>query len=272
MQLELLTPDWEAPPEVRALSTTRTGGQSRAPYDGLNLADHVGDDPARVRANRELLRSCCGLPAAPHWLRQVHGCQVSRVTTAGAGSEHGPEPTEADAALASSPGVVCAVMTADCLPVLLCDDAGQVVAAAHAGWRGLAAGVLECTVARMGCAGEDLHAWLGPAIGPEHFEVGDEVRKMFCAQSEQAATAFRPNPRGRWLADLYLLARQRLRAMGVWRISGGDLCTYSDAQRFFSHRRDRVTGRMASLIWLQAPSASEASASAAEDVNAGAVP
>lgn len=235
-----LVPDWPVPARVRALITTRAGGTSVGPYASLNLADHVGDDPAAVRANRARLRAL--LPAEPVWLEQVHGTDVLCVETGGA--------RRADAAVSRTPGTVCAVLTADCLPVLLADRAGTVVAAAHAGWRGLCAGVLERTVAAMDTDPGQLLAWLGPAIGPEAFQVGDEVRAAFLAVDAAAAAAFRPDGPGKWRADLYALARQRLARAGVQARYGGGLCTFSDPGRFFSYRRDGTTGRMASLIWL----------------------
>ena len=241
---DLLVPDWPAPGNVRAVQTLRTGGCSHAPWAQLNLGDHVGDLPAHVAANRAELRR--HLPAEPLWLRQVHG-----VVAVDADIASGTP--DADAAYARQVGRVCAVMTADCLPVLFCDRAGTVVAAAHAGWRGLLAGVLESTVAGMAVPPGDIMAWLGPAIGPAAFEVGDEVRAAFVAHDPGAAEAFRAASPGKWLADIYLLARQRLHALGLGAISGGDLCTVSDSERFFSYRRDGVTGRMASLIWLASP-------------------
>lgn len=241
---ELLVPDWPAPAAVRALQTTRLGGCSAAPWDSLNLGDHVGDDPARVLANRARLRS--GLPGEPAWLKQVHG---TRVVDAALPSS---DAIEADAAYARQAGAVCVVMTADCLPVLFCNRAGTVVAAAHAGWRGLQAGVLEATIAAMGEAPGNLLAWLGPAIGPARFEVGDEVRAAFVASDPEAAQAFAPASPGKWLADIYRLAERRLRTAGLASIHGGGLCTVSDGERYFSYRRDGVTGRMATLIWLAA--------------------
>lgn len=238
---ELVVPDWPAPPNVHAFVTTRTGGVGTGPFDSFNLGDHVGDAPAAVAANRRLLRA--QLPAEPVWLRQVHGTRCVNAADARAG-------VEADAAFARAAGVVCAVLTADCLPVLLCDEAGMVVAAAHAGWRGLAAGVIEATVATLGVPGEQLMAWLGPAIGPQHFEVGGEVREIFVAHDPHAAHAFVARPHGKWLCDIYLLARQRLSALGIRRITSADFCTVRDARQFFSYRRDGVTGRMTSLIWL----------------------
>ncbi|MFZ2267338.1 MAG: peptidoglycan editing factor PgeF [Azonexus sp.] len=241
---DLLIPDWPAPANVRAVQTTRRGGISPAPWNAFNLGDHVGDEPARVAANRAELR--LSLPAEPLWLQQVHGI---RVVDAGVAA-HRPE---ADAACGRQPGAVCAVMTADCLPVLFCDRAGTVVAAAHAGWRGLQAGVLEATLAAMAVPAGEILVWLGPAIGPEAFEVGDEVRAAFVLADPAAAEAFRAHGAGKWLADIYLLARQRLQAAGIFSISGGGLCTVGDAVRFFSYRRDGVTGRMATLIWLEEP-------------------
>lgn len=239
---DFLIPDWPAPANVRALQTLRSGGCSPLPWDSFNLGDHVGDDPARVAANRAELRR--HLPADPLWLQQVHG-----VAVAGANQDFAAVP-EADAAWASRVERVCAVMTADCLPVLFCDRAGTVVAAAHAGWRGLLAGVLEATMAQMSVSPESLMAWLGPAIGATQFEVGDEVRTAFVAADPAAAASFVSGAPGKWLADIYGLARLRLQQAGVASISGGDLCTVSDPARFFSYRRDGVTGRMASLVWL----------------------
>ncbi len=237
----MIAPDWPVPAHVHAMMTTREGGVSLPPFDGFNLATHVGDDPAAVAKNRAMLRR--QLPAEPLWLNQVHGVTVADVGRDAAGCE-------GDAAVSFVAGEVCAVMTADCLPVLFCDAAGTVVAAAHAGWRGLAAGVLEATVARMGVAPEGILAWLGAAIGPHCFEVGEEVRAAFIDQHPGATTAFSRHG-DRWLADIYALARIRLASAGVSRIYGGDLCTVSDATRFYSWRRDGKTGRMASLIWKE---------------------
>lgn len=243
--MDWIEPDWPAPPLVRAACTTRRGGVSRGPYASWNLGDHVGDDPQAVAANRARLRERLGLPAEPRWLRQVHGCVVAE-------SPVGPDVCEADAAVAFGPGQVCAVLTADCLPLLFCDRAATRVAAVHAGWRGLAAGVIEAAVARLAVAPEELLCWLGPAIGRDAFEVGEEVRHAFNAQGPSGAeAAFRPSSGGRWLADLYALAELRLRALGVPRVWGGGLCTYTDAERFFSYRRDGTTGRMASLVWIE---------------------
>ena len=237
-----IVPDWPAPARVRALSTTRAGGVSVAPYDSLNLGTHVGDDAANVAANRAQVRRI--VPSEPAWLNQVHGTVV-----AAAASVAGVP--DADGSVSRTPGAVCVVMTADCLPVLLCDRAGTVVGAAHAGWRGLHGGVIEATVAAMQVAPADVIAWLGPAIGPTAFEVGDEVRAAFVATDAIADAAFKPAGQpGKWLADIYLLARQRLAALGVTAVYGGDCCTVSESRRFFSYRRDGVTGRMASLVWL----------------------
>lgn len=237
-----IVPEWPAPARVRALSTTRAGGFSETPYDSLNLGTHVGDLPARVAANRARLRHV--VPSEPRWLNQVHGIQV--VDAAGDG-----DVPDADASVSRTPGAVCVVMTADCLPVLLCDRAGSVVGAAHAGWRGLHGGVIEATVAAMRVAPGELIAWLGPAIGPKAFEVGDEVRAAFVVVDPGAEAAFQSaGAPGKWLADLYLLARRRLAALGVSAVFGGDFCTVAESGRFFSYRRDGTTGRMASLVWL----------------------
>ena len=236
-----IVPDWPAPANVRTLITTRSGGVSTGPFASMNLGHRIEDDMQSLRANRALLRDF--LPADPKWLLQVHGARV-------ADADGLQQPVEADAAVARNPGSVCTVMVADCLPVLLTDRAGSVVAAAHAGWRGLAAGVLENTVGAMGRAPDELLAYFGPAIGPSAFEVGADVRDVFLARSAGASSAFAAHKPGKWLADLFALARQSLRAIGVTQIYGGDLCTYSDRKRFFSHRRDKVTGRMAALIWL----------------------
>ncbi|HJV52132.1 MAG TPA: peptidoglycan editing factor PgeF [Noviherbaspirillum sp.] len=251
--LQYLVPDWKtAPANVVALSTTRIGGVSQAPYDdgkgggGLNLGTHVGDDPEHVRRNRALLRAL--LPAEPAWMSQVHGTRVVDAAEAAQGVP------EADACIASRPGVVCVIQTADCLPVLFCDSGGSVVGAAHAGWRGLAHGVLGNTVARMRDAGaREILAWLGPAIGPERFEVGQEVFEAFVGRDVSLASAFKPNPArpGKYWADIYAMARKILTDAGVHQVYGGGLCTVMDTQRFYSYRREKLTGRMASLIWLK---------------------
>ena len=226
--------------------TTRNGGVSRGPYHSLNLGDHVGDDAHCVAQNRALLVSVLNLPSAPLWLNQVHGTEITRLPNNGTG------PPPADGGITLEAGQVCAVMTADCLPVLLCDQAGTVVAAAHAGWRGLAAGVIENAVNAMAVAPECLMAWLGPAIGPQAFEVGADVVDTFVEQHNEAQRAFRQVSQQHWLADIYELARLRLQTIGIGQIHGGGYCTYSDSERFFSYRRDKITGRMAALIWLAA--------------------
>ena len=236
-----LIPDWPAPAHVKSLQTTRKGGTSAAPYDSFNLGSHVGDNPLAVTRNRMLLAPL--MPSEPVWLNQVHG-----VTVADAG--HAGCLPQADASISAHPGAVCAVMTADCLPLLLCDDKGSVVGAAHAGWRGLCDGVIEQTVHAMQVPASTLMAWLGPAIGPAAFEVGAEVRAAFVAKQPQAATAFVAGVDGKWMADIYQLARLRLNALGITRIYGGDLCTYNDPERFYSYRRDGASGRMGTFIWL----------------------
>ena len=240
-------PDWPAPKNVHALQTTRNGGVSAAPYASLNLGDHVDDEPLAVERNRMLLEPL--LPSEPVWLKQVHG---TAVVDAG----HTTCWPEGDACVSSHPGAVCVVMTADCLPVLLCNERGSVVGAVHAGWRGLCDGIIESTVRAMNVPPGTLMAWFGPAIGPSAFEVGGEVREAFIARQREAAAAFVPgtvraaSTSGKWLADIYQLARLRLNALGITRIYGGGLCTHTDSVRFFSYRRDGVTGRMGTFIWL----------------------
>ncbi len=248
----LIVPDWPGlPPSVGALATTRGGGVSSGPYDdgagggGFNLGAHVGDRPDHVQRNCDLLQGL--LPARPAWLAQVHGANVVDAATVAA-------PVEADASIALATGAVCAILTADCLPVLLCDAAGTVVGAAHGGWRGLAAGVLENTVACMRDAGAgEILAWLGPAIGPQRFEVGAEVLETFAAKNAAARAAFAPvaGRADKYLADIYQLARLALAGAGVEQVAGGGWCTVSERQRFYSYRRDGVTGRMATLIWIR---------------------
>lgn len=249
----VLWPQWPVPAPVRAAVSLRGGGVSRAPYDWLNLGAHVGDDPAAVSENRRRLRAALALPAEPLWLSQVHGTRVidadSLASSPAAGTAP-QEPPQADAALTRRRGRVLAVLVADCLPVLLAHRDGGAIAVAHAGWRGLAAGVLEATVAALDCAPAELHAWLGPAIGPEHFEVGEEVRAAFCASDAGAAAAFGRNARGRWQCDLPRLARRRLGALGLHSVHGQPRCTYAQRDSFFSYRRDGVTGRVAALLWL----------------------
>lgn len=235
-------PDWPAPAHIRACTTTRAGGVSLPPYDELNLGLHVHDEPEVVRENRALLTAL--LPEEPIWLEQVHGTKVLDL-------DH-PDfiPEEADAVFSRSPGKVCCVMTADCLPVLLTDRQGTVVGAAHAGWRGLLEGVIEKTVKAMSAPPDQVLAWLGPAIGPQAFEVGTDVREAFVAEDRLSDAAFSKLHQGKYYADIYRLARRRLERVGVTAIYGGDLCTFHDEDRFFSFRREKKTGRMASLIWI----------------------
>lgn len=245
-----IVPDWPVPPGVRALSTTRVGGVSRGPHLSLNLGMSCGDDEADVLANRE--RLCSLLPSEPLWMRQVHGTRVLG-TLESAGDDH-----VGDGRISSTPGEVLVVLTADCLPVLLCDKNGREVAAVHAGWRGLAGGVIESTVAAMHATAGSLIAWLGPCIGGAVYEVGSDVREAFASAPRFARSAvepaFVPHVHGepkRWLLSLETAARVVLEKLGVSSVHGGGFCTFEDAERFFSHRRDGVTGRMASLIWLE---------------------
>lgn len=240
---QLIVPQWPIPQGVGACSSTRIGGVSQPPYDSLNLGAHCGDDTEHVEENRRLFYAAAGLPAKPVWLEQVHGTAVLRLTGEPYTSKR------ADASYSDTPGTVCAVMTADCLPVLFSNRAGTEVAAAHAGWRGLCAGVLEETLSCFKDSPENIIAWLGPAIGPDAFEVGPEVREAFVAKDAKADAAFRPVGE-KYYADIYMLARQRLANAGVEQVYGGNRCTHSEAGDFFSYRRDRITGRMASFIWL----------------------
>jgi YfiH family protein len=240
---QFIIPEWPAPACIRAVSTTRTGGFSAAPWDSFNLGSHVGDDPQQVGQNRQRLADWTGIPVAGfRFMDQVHGIGFTELP--------GELPLQADGCVTSQPRVPCLVMAADCLPVLFCNRAGTRVAAAHAGWRGLCQGVLEQAVAQFDDPA-DLMAWLGPAIGPEQFEVGAEVREAFLEKDPEAHKAFVPGAAaGHFLADLYSLARRRLTSAGVSEIYGGHWCTFSDPKRFFSYRRDGMTGRMASLIFI----------------------
>lgn len=238
--LAFITPDWPAPANVKALQTTRNGGVSMGVYASLNLGDHVKDQPQHVAANRQLLSTY--LPSEPVWLNQVHGVRVIDAALSSCLEN-------ADASFTSRKQVVCVTMTADCLPVLLCDQNGTVVAAIHAGWRSLCDGIIEATIAAMPVPANQLMAWLGPAIGPEAFEVGSEVRAQFMAQDAQAESAFAAKG-DKWLGDLYTIARQRLQTLGVTQIYGGGRCTFSEPENFFSFRRDGDTGRMGCFIWL----------------------
>ncbi|WP_371181334.1 peptidoglycan editing factor PgeF [Xanthomonas sacchari] len=250
-----LQADWPSPPRVHALTTLRHGaGASLPPFDRFNLGNRSaadGDDPATVQRNRDELAARLALPTPPHWLRQVHGVQVLRFDAPPRGTGIDAEPT-ADAAVTAEPGVVLAILTADCLPVVFAARDGSEVGAAHAGWQGLAGGVLEATVAALRTAPAQLQAWLGPAAGPQHYEIGLEVREAFLRHDPAAAAAFVATRPGHWLVDLYALARQRLVAAGLApeQIHGGGLCTIADAQRFYSYRRDRRSGRMATLAWI----------------------
>ena len=264
-----ITPDWPAPANVRAVSTTRSGGVSKGAYASFNLGAHVGDDARAVAENRLSLQAGLNLTHEPHWLKQVHGAHVAtidhlknplsptrvgeRVGVRGraATRQENRFVAAADAAITQSTDEACIVMTADCLPVLFCDRTGQTAAAAHCGWRGIAVGVLENTLAAMRVPPSEILAWLGPAIGPEAYEVGDEVRAALTSEHSEAEQAFEPTRSGKWLCDLYLLASLRLRRMGVTHIYGGGFCTYSERERFFSYRRDGECGRMATLIWLE---------------------
>jgi YfiH family protein len=293
VDLQIIAPEWPAPPGVRAAFTLRTGGVSLAPYDSLNLGAHIGDSPEAVAENRRRVGEKLRLPAEPVWLEQVHGVQVVELGAAGivgtlAGAagkvaegagggvgaagrwgaardagvgavadpavrhtDPGELPLTADASVAHAAGRVCAIRVADCMPVLFAARDGSAVGAAHAGWRGLAGGVLQATIAQLGVPAADLIAWMGPAIGPEHFEVGEDVRAAFTAADAGAASGFVANARGRWQCDLYALARRKLSALGVSSIHGGGWCTFAEPARFFSYRRDGQCGRMAALIWIE---------------------
>ncbi|MDH5552952.1 MAG: peptidoglycan editing factor PgeF [Nitrosomonas sp.] len=245
-----IVPDWPAPLNVKALFTTRNGGVSRGKddvYATLNLGSHVNDSLSDVQKNRAIL--CQHVPSTPKWLKQVHGTTILCM-------DDEPTSLQGDAALSRTAGTVCAMMVADCLPVYLCDKAGTTVAVVHAGWRGLAAGIIEKTVAEMRQEQTEIMAWLGPAIGSESFEVGEEVRDVFVNHDKQSSAAFVPQQgknSDKWLADIFQLARLRLADAGVTAVYGGGICTYSDPSRFFSYRRDGETGRMAALIWLSEP-------------------
>ncbi|NWG38775.1 MAG: peptidoglycan editing factor PgeF [Hydrogenophilaceae bacterium] len=238
--MQFIHPAWPAPFNVHSMVTTRMGGISQPPFDSFNLAGHVGDVPEFVAANRALLRKHC--PAEPMWLNQVHGNIVAL-------ADDIDSLVDADASVSFKPGTVCVVLTADCLPVLFCDRKGTRVAAAHAGWRGLAAGVLEASINAMQCEPCDILAWMGPAIGQKAFEVGDDVRDVFIRDLAESEAAFLPAQPGKWVADIYQLARLRMKRAGVVNVYGDGFCTYTDSKRFFSFRREGKTGRMATLIW-----------------------
>jgi len=241
----LLEFEWELPRGVRAAFTTRLGGVSEVPWDSFNVATHVGDEAAHVAANRARLRDLLGLSAEPAWLNQVHGVAVHDPDT----NSLSPGPVTADAAVTSRAGAPCVVMVADCLPILFTNRDGSRIGAAHAGWRGLASGVLEQTVRALKVPGGELRAWLGPCISREHFEVGEEVREVFVSADAGASACFERNVAGRWQADLVRLAQRRLESLGVSDINGGQWCTFADRERFYSHRRDGKGGRLAALIW-----------------------
>jgi hypothetical protein len=243
MDPDWIRPEWPAPRNIRALSTTRKGGVSTGAYASLNLGEHVGDNPKAVSSNRARVQTRLG-HATPRWLNQVHGVHVA--------TDEGSMPGPADAAVSLRHDTACVIMTADCLPLIFCDRQGTRVAAAHAGWRGLSTGVLEETLTAMDVSPKDVLAWMGPAIGPKAYEVGEEVRQVFVAHSAEAKRAFMPGKvAGKWWCDLYMLARQRLEAAGVESIHGGGFCTFTDRERFFSFRRDGECGRMATLIWVE---------------------
>lgn len=237
-----LVPDWPAPATIHAATTLRYGGVSLGAYQSLNPALHVGDNADKVRQNRQLINEMLQLPAEPVWLEQIHSNRLVKAET-------GAPLQQADASYTRGSGVVCAVLTADCLPLLVCDDDGSQVAAIHAGWRGLLAGIIGNTVTAM--QGRNLMVWLGPAIGPECFEVGSEVRDAFLAKSEAYAAAFSEQGNGKWLADIYQLARVDLATLGIVNVYGGHFCTVTEHERFYSYRRDKDTGRMATLIWRE---------------------
>ena len=245
-QFECIYPDWRVPARVHACVTTRLGGVSKPPFDSMNLATHVGDDLQAVEQNRQLLRQQLQLPQEPRWLEQVHGVQVADGDCL--------SQCQADAFYTDRSDVVGVVLTADCLPVFIANSCGSEVAVAHAGWKGLLQGVVEHTVKRFLSTPAELRVWLGPAIGPEVFEVGEEVRQGFIEEAGQDKAAvsacFKSKENGKWLADIYALARYRLKRLGISRVSGGDFCTVSDQHMFYSYRRDGKTGRMASLIWI----------------------
>lgn len=237
--------NWPAPDRIKAGTSLRSGGVSEAPYDQLNLGDHVGDSEKNVIANREIIASHLNLPDQPIWIQQIHGTKAVEARLENLYQE-------ADASFTDKAGTVCVVLTADCLPVLICNKKGTHIAAAHAGWRGLVNGVIESTLNKLNLPSEDLLVWLGPAISRKHFEVGSEVRDQFLQELSNAESAFTPSPRpNHWMADLYELARIRLRKQGITQIYGGEYCTYANKEQFYSYRRDGAnSGRMASLIWI----------------------
>lgn len=246
--MDFIYPTWNVPSHIHALSTTRAGGFSQAPFSSLNLGNHVGDDPQAVMQNRTLLQKIAKLPQAPVYLNQIHSTKVVRLPL----SEDCD--LDADAVYTDQANQVCLVMTADCLPVLFCSQDGSEIAAAHAGWKGLCNGMLEATVAEFKCPTDEINVWLAPAISQAAFQVGEEVVAQFCAIDSQAQEAFIPDPKasGKFLGNLYQIAHQRLAKLGIRNIAGGEYCTYSDSVNFFSYRREKQTGRMATLIWRDA--------------------
>lgn len=243
MTNSLIYPDWPAPDNIKAVSSARIGGFSAPPYNSFNLGSHVGDDPETVNKNRHYLAELAQLPESPRWLQQQHGTQLIN-------SRDWQADIQADAIFSHTVNHVCTIMTADCLPILLCNKQGDFIAAIHAGWRSLAAGIINKTIARFNCDPQDIIAWLGPAIGPTQFEVGLDVYATFIRHSSQASQAFQQTDATHYLADIYCLAKQYLTACDVTAIFGGNFCTVTDSERFFSYRRDGITGRMASLIWI----------------------
>ena len=241
--MKLIKPEWTVPRHIQAFTTTRNGGTSEPPYHSLNLGDHVADNPENVATNRQLVTMQAHLPESPRWLRQVHGTRVIN-------SKDWSLNYEADAIISQQQNHVCTVLTADCLPVLLTDKAGTEIAAIHAGWRGLAGGIIENTVQQMKASSSSLAAWLGPAIGPQQFEVGIDVYNAFVGHDSMASQAFQAVDEEHFLADIYLLARLRLADLGIDSVYGGHWCTVSQAGDFFSYRRDGETGRMATMIWI----------------------
>lgn len=244
MTQNLILADWPAPANIKAMTTTRLNGASQGAYASFNVASHVADNTEHVAENRRLLRERLSLPAEPLWLDQVHGNHVYQ-------ADQPNTSRQADAVTTQQIDAICAILTADCLPLLLCNQQGTEVAAIHAGWRGLASGVIDKTVECMSSTSAELMVWLGPAIGPRAFEVGPEVQQQFCVQQTDSQQAFKPSGKDRYFADIYQLARLNLARLGVRQIYGGEYCSYSDSEHFYSYRRDGQTGRMASLIWIQ---------------------
>ena len=243
--MQWLQPQWPAPSKIKSYTSTRLGGFSRAPYDSFNLANHVGDELFNVRQNRQLLKSQLHIPSDPCWLNQVHSTKVIQI------EQPLREAVEADASFTRKLSIVCAVLTADCLPLLVCDKKGTTIASIHAGWRGLAGGVIDKTIAALDLPSSQLLVWLGPAISQSCFEVGNEVKEKFDRLDYNTDKAFCQKADGKWLLDIYQIARANLNDLGIENIYGGDQCTFRQGDKFFSYRRDGITGRMASIIWMQ---------------------